>query len=406
MVEKVLILVERVSRERDLAEFLTLKNNSESKYYVEIKSIPYDLYTISFITYDLILIPFVPSSPSPFATLIKELLLANKRVVSLNWEQYLPPVSASYRGNAFKKFNSTGLLMCSWSEKFSDFLLELGFCNEKIVKVQNYNSMILKLRILLDRGSIKTEKIIFFPMNYAWAFADGRFIKYRVKTGYSELLANEYVEYSKKCLASFVHNLEIFSRMNADYKIVVKAYPGISQKQCEKFLELIEVDFPKNVKFLYNVDASDYLLRSCIVISSWSTAALDRFLIDGRSVLFTPLERPEWLDVHWNSDLLNLNTLECTVSEIKEKLVGYNSDRISHYEQDLNFDDFFKRGHTNCNYSISSFVRLKALQFRFFTYNKKNRIIFWLNKHGVNKATGFENDRFTWDRSSLKIKKI
>ena len=401
-VKSVLILLEHISRERGLAEHLV--NKCKSEFYVEIRSIPYDLYTINFIKYDVILIPFVPSSPSPFASLVKELLSANKIVISLNWEQYLSPIAASYRRNAFQQFNSTELLVCSWSNQFSDYLLESGFSNGNILKVQNYNSMLLKRKVLLSKESTKLENIIFFPMNYAWAFADKNFIKYRVKTGYSEVIADEFVEYSKKCLTSFIKNLGEFSKLNPDFKIVVKEHPGVSQEWYESFLKTQDVKIPENVKFIYEGEVSEFLLKSRVVISSWSTTVLDRFLIDGSSLLFTPFERPDWLSVHWNSDLLNLDNLNYTVSEIEQKLKGHNSARFSNYEEDLDFDVFFENIVINNKYSFFCFLKIKVLQFRFFTYNKKNRIIFWLNRFGFKKTTGFESDRFIWDKVNLKIK--
>ena len=51
----------------------------------------------------------------------------------------------------------------------------------------------------------------------------------------------------------------------------------------------------------------EWIVSSDIVGSSWSTSVWDAYNLGIPSFLFTPIERPEFLNTWWNDKVLNIN---------------------------------------------------------------------------------------------------
>jgi hypothetical protein len=399
--KKVLCLIEHVDREQQYIEIL-----SQSLEICDIKivSIPYFLFTPDYLSYDLIIVPFVPSCPSPFFSLVSNLLSANIAVLSLNWEQTLSKSAFSYRSKSFSLLSESKLQMCSWSDDFTKKLKKLGYDDGRIVKCKNYNSVILSR----ERLNYKiNSRQVFLPMNYGWAFADNSFISYRVATGYSEKIAILYKNYSKKCFISFIDQLNELAEKNPEYTFILRPHPGIKIEDCEHIGKEKFKNLPKNVKIQSSGDLNKTMLESCLLISSWSTLAFDKYLIGGNALLFTPELRPEWLDVEWNNQLTNLSCLNMSVERLIEKCSKISLSSPNFYQDILNIDQLFFQDKSvkTIKSRFLSFIKITYLRFRLALYNAKNIVLLVVSKTRLSSGSGFEKD-FFYPNSNFTHNKI
>lgn len=388
--KKVLCLVEHVDREKKYIETLSKLSKTCD---IKIVSIPYFLFSPNYLCYDLVIIPFVPSLPSPFFNLVGCLLKANINILSFNWEQLFSKASFSYRSKSYKFLSKSKLKMCSWSDDFTIKLNKLGYSDDRIIKCKNYNSITLSEEL---HNYKVNNKQVFLPMNYSWAFADDDFINYRVSTGYSIKIAILYKKYAKRCFISFLDQLNKLAKKNPKYSFILRPHPGVTIEDYINVGKDKYINLPKNVKTQLFGDPKKIMMESCLLISSWSTLAFDKYLVGGNSILFTPEPRPKWLDVEWNNQLTNLSTLDLSIKTLMKKCkkpVFFNK---SFYQNLFSLDQFFSQQESIIASKVSFylFTKITYLRIRLMIYNVKNIILLIANKFRLTKGSGFERDFF------------
>jgi hypothetical protein len=331
------------------------------------------------------------------------LLKANIIVLSLNWEQNFSKSAFSYRSKSYSLLSDSKLQMCSWSDSFTLKLKKLGYTDDRIVKCKNYNSIILSTKSLNHKVN---NKQVFLPMNYAWAFADKNFINYRVSTGYSEKIALLYKNYAKRCFLSFLDQLYLLAEKNPEYTFILRPHPGVTIEDYKYLGKDKYNNLPKNVTTQLFGDPNKIMLESCLLISSWSTLAFDKYLIGGNALLFAPELRPEWLDVEWNNQLTNLSSLNMSVKYLIEKCNKIPLSSPTFYQDTLSIDQFFlqNEGMKTTKPSFLLFTNIVYLRLRLMIYNTKNIVLFVANKIRLFNGSGFERD-FFYPKSNFIHKK-
>ncbi|THB65932.1 MAG: hypothetical protein D6B27_07755 [Gammaproteobacteria bacterium] len=240
--------------------------------------------------------------------------------VTLNWEQLLSNANKAFkrpRGELIQKH----FYHLAWSDDFKSFLVESGVAKENVEVLGNPAVELLyracqnneywngKLR---DSYYIaKDKKIVFLPMNYGWAFfSDGK-IKAKIEMGYDKNVAWEYRDYSQKCLKAFVGFIHEVSK-NTSLHLVIRPHPSISIEQYFEIFDNQGHDIRKvnNITLTKEYTIKEWIAASDVVGSSWSTSVWDAVCIGKNGFLYTPYDRPKWLETSWNNKVPNIDKAE------------------------------------------------------------------------------------------------
>lgn len=352
-------------------------------YYCDISSLAFDFsYKVLSSRPDCVILPFLPKSDTPLG---KFILKSNLNFLVMNWEQYLSESSSNYRSNILKdysRFDNVSFL--SWTKSFTSFLVSNDIPLSRVYKTKDYNLMFIE-RYNHTRTSLRKNvlgdynTLVFCPMNYAWAFVGDNYVSSRVANGYNEKIAYEYIEYSKKCLYKFVVSIQNFAISNPRTLVIIRPHPSVS---VNSYTQLFS-NMPENIIVSKDGEPRDLLIASDCLVTSWSTMALHKHLSGGRSVLFTPYNRPSFLNVSWNDFLPNVKDItHQALFEHHESLDNISSTEF--YDMKL-FD------------SLSAYIaKIKVSKYKYFNryvlrllvYNLKNSFVFYCSKKGLIKKNG------------------
>jgi hypothetical protein len=93
--------------------------------------------------YDVIFIPFVPSSKSPFGRFLSFLLKSKKNIISIEWSPLSKRTEQTYRAEDVRFFSDLGLKFVSWT-KATDIFFESLIDESSYLKVENYFKHLIK----------------------------------------------------------------------------------------------------------------------------------------------------------------------------------------------------------------------------------------------------------------------
>lgn len=238
--------------------------------------------------------------------------------MNMNWEQLLSSVNLSYKKpqDGFVKKQVKHLV---WNDPFKDYLEKSGVDRKNIAVLGNPANDILyglldryhEWRDLLSKEfSIdQSKKWLFLPMNYAWAFSSNKMIEGKIQKGYPADTAWEHREYAYKCLVEFIYFVDALSEMK-EYEIIIRPHPSISEKDYMNVFMRELGYLPEGVLLNKAHSIREWIIASDIIGSSWSTSVWDAYNIGKEVFLFTPYERPQWLDVWWNSQIANIQNID------------------------------------------------------------------------------------------------
>ena len=284
--------------------------------------------------------------------------------VNMNWEQLISRANEEY-----KKPQDDFVKKCvnhiAWNTHFKDYLVNSGVsegsikitgnpANQKMYRMLDQKQDWRK-KLSIEHHLDKDKKWLFMPMNYGWAFSSDGLINAKIKKGYPEQIAWKYREYSKKCLVKFLFFVDAISE---EYEIIVRPHPSIT---IDDYINVFEKELgyvPNNVTLNKAYSIREWIVASDLVGSSWSTSVWDAYSIGKPVFLFTPYERPEWLDVWWNDEVANLVSFtgvefssikniqsqdaECIekiadfiIQSQKNKCVGFNRSYLTSFKSSL-----------------------------------------------------------------------
>lgn len=341
-------------------------------------------YMMQYISANNIVVPYSISSESWPLKYVKR-IFPHAQVYSLNWEQLLSDANKAFKKprDSYIKCNIKHL---AWSEDYKRFLVDSGVVQENVRVLGNPLSQLLQ-EFVEDSHEVKrslfsefdlnpNKETIFFPMNYGWAFFTDEVILKKIAQGYDAEVAYEYRNYSRKCISEFCFFIrDVVSLGN--YNIVIRPHPSISEEQ---YKEVFDQNCPgviENVLLTKKYTIKEWIASSDIIASSWSTSVWDAASIGKKVFLYTPYQRPVWLNTWWNNVVPNISSVaELDVIQTKPTKTGENTakDIIPSIVRWL--DEFDQSGHQKeasmmpnfIGYFDRYFVRcfLRSLSMRFF----------------------------------------
>lgn len=269
------------------------------------------------LTVQTIVVPFAISSEAwPFKYLLT--VFPNAKFISLNWEQLLSEANKDFK-RPRDRYIKESVQHLAWSDSYKRFLTESGVIASNVTVIGNpltqsllefvNNGTDLRSQLYEEFNLDNDKQTIFFPMNYGWAFHSDKTIQKKIEQGYDKNVAYEYREYSRRCLERFCFFIKDLL-VKSNFNIVIRPHPSIS---IEQYIEVFE----RNVKgvagkivFTKKYTIKEWITISDIVASSWSTSVWDAANIGKKIFLFTPYDRPTWLNTWWNDLVPNITSVD------------------------------------------------------------------------------------------------
>lgn len=310
-----LFLIEHEDREGETVKALATKLKDKGASYV-ILSIEFHSYLLMYYVPKCVVFPYsIDSKQWPIQ------FYSNKNIVfvSLNWEQLLSEANKDFKKPKGDLIKSSFHHLC-WTNDFQEFLVNSGVCKENTAILGNpahemlnkaiKNTSSIDANVRKRYGISNHSKIIFFPMNYGWAFAEDHIIKAKIKMGYDENIAWKYREYSQHCLTEFVDFSVELAKREPKSKLVIRPHPSISIDQYLNVFNKKVAQIPENIIFTKDLTIREWISVSNLIGSSWSTTVWDSLNIGKDAFLFTPIARPVWLNTYWNDQVVNVSTVD------------------------------------------------------------------------------------------------
>ena len=263
------LLIDHVKRELEYCELL--KSALASKgYSVKLMSVNFDLWQLLFIRTKVLLIPHSIGENQIPLNFYK--LNEGITILHLDWEQELFPAFYEYKRSR-SALELANIHRSSWSDAYTEKLILDGVSSDMVVRFPRPNQYLLRKRL----SETQTKDVdVFLPMNLTAAFFSDEEIEARIALGMDKNLYLYYVEMSRVFLSKFVVDLARFCNDYPDKIIVLRPHP---LEPADIYIEKIENAnngiFPSNLSISDSGTVWDWVTRSEVVVTSWSTVALD-----------------------------------------------------------------------------------------------------------------------------------
>ncbi|NOU51764.1 hypothetical protein HG263_14600 [Pseudoalteromonas sp. JBTF-M23] len=320
--------------------------------------------------------------------------------ISLNWEQLLSKSNQDFK-KPKSRFIQEHFYHLAWEDNFKEFLKDSGSKSDNIRVIGNplhellmedlYNSSLYDGKLRAEFGIEKSSELYFFPMNYGWAFFSDDKIKAKIAMGYDSEVAYEYRDYALRCLNAFTYFITKLCALYPKSTFVVRPHPSISVEQYVEKFTVNGLTIPVNMVLTKRYTIKEWIAISQVVGSSWSTSVWDAQKVGKKGFLFTPFERPDWLDTFWNKLVINISepedfemVLNSEGGDVSD--VGKITLSISSWLYDIHSSHLYEKEIKSDIYSeIINFSYRARAKFRVFSMNR-------LNGMGVGK--GLQRDYF------------
>lgn len=313
----VIFFVEHKDRELESIKLIAEKLKAQGKSSL-ILSVYFHVHYLYLYRAKTFVFPYLINQNDWPASFVYKMYGDSASYINMNWEQLLSKVNEEYK-KPQDDFVKRKVKHIAWDKYFRDYLVKYGVNEDNITITGNPANEILfnlldkkyEWRVkLADEFKLDTnKKWLFMPMNYGWAFSNDSLINAKIKKGYPEKIAWEYRKYSQKCLKQFIYFIEKVSK-EYDYEIIIRPHPSITEDDYKKVFNETIGYIPKNIYLNKAHSIREWIIVSDIVGSSWSTSVWDAYNIGKSVFLFTPFQRPEWLEVWWNNDIQNIKNFK------------------------------------------------------------------------------------------------
>jgi hypothetical protein len=318
MPPEVLYLIEHVARELDIACAIRHLARERSHVSVDVASIHFDLHrTIARLRPRVIVTPYFYSAhDANLRYLIRGFPQA--RIVNLAFEQMLS------KGNlSFKRPNEPvvrqHVLHLASGTFFRDFLCGHGVAPKNVRLV---GSLSLALYRPPYRGIADNHRAalarqydldphkpwIFFPENYSAAFMSDDQIESRIRQGFDRHDAYHYRHFARSSMQTVVPWCWQAARQGTA-EWIFRPRPSTSEVSfVSACRECAGGPLPKNMHFIKAGTVREWNLACQIVVTSYSTSALEA-AVAGKSVyLLVPQPFPDYMHVPWHDQAPQIQT--------------------------------------------------------------------------------------------------
>ena len=399
--KKILWLVEYKDLELDYIN--SVSSNLDAN--IKVVSIKYWLFLPNIQKFDLIIIPFLPSAPSPNASLIKSALESGINVIVMNWWQSFSSSEIKYRSNSLEYFSNLPLHFVSYRHSYTNYLLNTGFKNNIIENELHYSNFfkIQENYLANDNKEINAS----FLIDFDYGFANTDFEAYRSKTGYVKTSLQNRINFSKDFLDVFVKDVIDFARINPLVNIKVGRYPNTSLKEIYQYFRPHLRPNDLNISFNFDLDIQKFILDCNILITNNIDMAINKNINGGYSAIYKPLKVPEELkDINEH----NLNIIKHLKFKVDD-IVYESSKKTSFIEKENNKKDSLtfainKLISLEKSYNIGTrFILISLDRLKIFRYNFKELLKLLIKlKFSKNSASNYFIP-FTLSNQKAKMQK-
>lgn len=310
---EIVILVEHISREFSIACILKMILEKKYKSSVHIQSI-WDTSNLNKIKPKLLLTPFFRSLNSIVFPFVYK--WSDAKIINLCYEQVFRSHQLKFREpkGEFTKNNVTHIC---WGEKFKDFLISNGVKN-KNVKVNGnlqyqlykkpYNEIYFNKEYLSKKYNLsKNKKWILFPENYGAIFGGDKSVTNPVPE--DKLTSEKVKTFVENSFDKTMKWVDRFSHLN-DVEIIIRPRPMTPKENLVKAYKNINGKISKNVYFIKEDKARDWILSSDVIISNYSTTLIESSLADKSTYMLEPFQFPKFMISDWYEFIPKLNSFK------------------------------------------------------------------------------------------------
>ena len=312
----VLLFIEHVARELDIACAVKYLAKQRHGLSVEIASIIYDVERTRE-KFD----PLVIATPYCFAItslniagFIKVWPYAN--YVNLAYEQIFRHHQLSVKAPA-DKFARENVIHHSWAKFNSDFLTDNGEFPENVVGNGNptyslytepYTAYFPTRNELADRHELDENKNwIFIPENYGAAFGSDRSV--RVLGANPVGQAEGVREFARR---SFHEAVIWWAKLakEEDVEVIVRPRPATPESNFKLAMRDHIDSIPDTIHIFKEGTTREWILASDSTFSSYSTSLIESSIARRPSFMLAPQKFPEYLDADWHGMITYVETYE------------------------------------------------------------------------------------------------
>lgn len=281
----------------------------------------------------VVLIPYIARNHDAFLKLINSYYNGNAKVISLNHEQILNKANKDFK-KPTSSFLKQEIIHLSWGGDFTQYLLQSDVPKENIVELPklsytcyNHNpktDVIENERDFYNEIS-QSEKSVFFPLNFNWAFISEETKLEKIKRGYSPELASVYNQFSIELFDITIEAILKFARENGDSLIVIRPHPGISTNQYKDRIKFLGLELSDNIRISDKLNI--YILSDItdLIISNWSTTIYDGHLNGFQCYQFLLRPIPPELGIDTFDEVSQIDSLNISVDKLLSKENSKNS---------------------------------------------------------------------------------
>ena len=385
----IIIFIEHYKREYFIASELAKKCVKKFKKKVVICSLNFTTFEVfSFNSICFIITP----NYNKFVTKLVD--KSKIPLITLNYEQMLSPLNRVLKTITYS--NNKNDIYLSWSKNYTQFLLKQKIPLNQILSTSrpqdeissfDYNvplDLYFKYYHLLKEYAI-SNKVVFVPLTCLHAFKSNNEIKRLSKStnaDFKQLF--ERRDFVKGTLLNLYKDISV----NKEFFFIVRPHPGVSVNMHKQFLSKYKIILSDNVLFTSEYSAYNWMALSNIVLTNYSSLALDSKNLGIQTVLYNVNNSPDFLKYDWfeefvNIDkLCNLKILKCDDNHFKKR--QKHTDQIIDF-LNTNRSSYFK------SYSINFLILIRLLFTNRFIANLYRTFCSRLNFISIK---GLKNDYF------------
>ena len=316
---KLLIFVEHVSRELDVAcvlKYLLLRRHGCS---TEIAAINWDLSrTLKRFQPAVVAVPYCYSA-RPDDPGLAQMRAAWPRAtwVNLAYEQVLQPINEDFKvpRDAFARHQ---VLHHAWGDFYADLLHRHGVSRPQILMNGNptlalyqdpYRAYFESRTSLADRHGLNVRAPwVFVPENYGAAFMSDRSFRDHVRRGYHADQGRTYRQFASASLREVIRWLQRLAE-TTEAEVIVRPRPMTPLAAFERVCrQAMGRGVVARFHLIKNGTVREWVLASDLVLSSYSTTLIEAAVAQRPVALLAPLPFPGFVEAEWYGAVPRLDT--------------------------------------------------------------------------------------------------
>lgn len=194
----------------------------------------------------------------------------------------------------------------AWGKKFAALLTKHGVDPATIyitgsprmdLLSEKYGFLNTSKKELSERYKLPFEKKwIFFIDSFSWAFIDDEYLKGVVASGFSEKLAYEQRDFTVKSFQAVKDWLiDVAVKHNKDSIIIYRPHPFLPVEQVRGVFNCPHIYFVREQGINHWLNASD------VILSWYSTAVLESYIMKKPTFLVEPFEFPSFMSMEYKN---------------------------------------------------------------------------------------------------------